>query len=97
LVALDDGFVDGAVEMIGIGEGLMGEKEYREFRLWAMTVEREEASHGTTQTPCHSGSAFGPIIVWSGRKDGIRQGRLAGRVEEGFGRASIERGDRSSS
>lgn len=25
LVALDDGFVDGAVEMIGIGESLMGE------------------------------------------------------------------------
>jgi hypothetical protein len=24
-VALDDGFVDGTVEMIGIGEGLMGE------------------------------------------------------------------------
>ena len=25
IVALDDGFVDGPVEMIGIGEGLMGE------------------------------------------------------------------------
>jgi hypothetical protein len=73
------------------------EEEYREFRVWAMTMETEEASHGTTQTACHSGRTARSVAGRGRREDRVRQGRPAGRTEEGSRRAGVERGARSSS
>ncbi len=32
-------------------------QECQELRVWAMTMETEEASHGTTETTCYPGRA----------------------------------------
>ena len=72
-------------------------QECREFRAEAITMRGKETSYGTTQTTGYSRCAFGSAFGWSRCKDGVRQGRAAGRAEEGSGRASVERRDRSSS
>src|SRR5512147_817727 len=53
-------------------------KEYREFRVWAMTMGLEETSYGTTQTADYSGSSAGSTVGRSGCEGSVREGRLAG-------------------
>ena len=53
-------------------------QEYREFRVWAMTMETEETSYGTTQTASYSRSIAGSAVGRDGRQGGLCQGRPAG-------------------
>ncbi|VUX46784.1 conserved hypothetical protein [Candidatus Defluviicoccus seviourii] len=48
-------------------------KEYRGLRVWAMTMETEEVSHGTTQTACYPGRAARSVAGGDGCEDGVRQ------------------------
>lgn len=48
-------------------------EEYRGFRVWAMTMETEEVSHGTTQTACYPGRAARSVAGGDGCEDGVRQ------------------------
>jgi hypothetical protein len=47
------------------------EKECREFRVRAITMETEEASYGTKETPGYCRSAAGSVAGWGGREGGV--------------------------
>src|SRR5512134_1299250 len=53
-------------------------EEYREFRVWAMTMEPEEISYGTTQTGCYSRSATRSALGRRRCEGSVRERRLAG-------------------